>query len=381
MGKVLILDPDDHFGPELAEVVQAAGNYSIASTSTVREACLVAAQENCDLAFIPMAENDNAARALRSLQPDLDIYIVAEHIGEKLPGYFAHLARGVVPRAQIRDLMPQLLAGATPLSAARGEEGARVAAIKGGQETQMKAALQAAVSEEGLAAAVLTRRGGVVAAAGEMGDEQFERVATRVNETWHAENTAQIQFIRLATRTADLLLFTRVVRDDLLLTLIAEPQRDVGSLREIAAPIVRRIGGSDVGAPARLDAKLVVTSGKAIAEVEGGVSYALVWQPRHRLPETLHTPLRRALEKVASENGCRLTHIEIRPELVHVVAACRDVRSSAWVARLLKHGSEAAIQAQFGVAAQIWEAGYYATEASEPLQPAELALFLGGQQG
>jgi hypothetical protein len=381
MGKILILDPDDHFAAALAKAVRAAGDFSVASTSTVREACLVAAQERCDLAFIPLAENDNAARALRSLQPDLAIYIVTERIGEELPGHYQTLARGVLPRTQMREVMPRLLASVPSLRTPALEDEAGRAGLVDGNERQAEEALQVAVAQEGLAAAVLLRRGVTVAVAGEVAGEQVDTIAARVGETWHAQNTAQIQFIRLATRTADLLLFTRVVRDDLLLTLVAEPQHDVSALRELAASVVQQVGGSRGSVREGADPALVVTTADAAHEVESGVSYALVWQPRRRLPETLHAPLRRALERVAGENGCQLTHVEVTPELIHVVVACRDVRTSAAVARLFKHGSEAAIQAQFGIPAQMWEAGYYATETSEPLRPAELALFLGGREG
>jgi hypothetical protein len=241
--------------------------------------------------------------------------------------------------------------------------------------------LQTAVDQGTLVAALLVRDGATVVAASEVAGEQVDLIAARVGETWHSENSAQIQFIRLATRAADLLLFTRIARNDLLLTLVAEPQRDVSGLRELAASVARQIGGPRAGMRAGTDSGLVVTTADVAQEAATGISYALVWQPRRRLPETLHAPLRRALERVASENGCQLTHVEITPDLVHVVVGCSDVHSSAWVARLFKHGSEAAIQAQFGIPAQMWKAGYYATEASQPLRPAELALFTGGQQG
>ncbi|NJN54102.1 MAG: hypothetical protein HC804_04695, partial [Anaerolineae bacterium] len=51
-------------------------------------------------------------------------------------------------------------------------------------------------------------------------------------------------------------------------------------------------------------------------------------------------------------------------------------RDANWVAALFKSGSEQTIQQEYGVVVSLWDAGYYATEASRPLSEAELTLFL-----
>jgi REP element-mobilizing transposase RayT len=86
--------------------------------------------------------------------------------------------------------------------------------------------------------------------------------------------------------------------------------------------------------------------------------------------------LRRALERLAAANACVLTHTLVRPELVHLVVTCPPGRDSAWAAYLFKNGSEQVIQQQFGVAATLWDKGFYAVESADPLATAELNIFL-----
>jgi len=55
---------------------------------------------------------------------------------------------------------------------------------------------------------------------------------------------------------------------------------------------------------------------------------------------------------------------------------CPPGRDSAWAAYLFKNGSEQVLQQQFGVAATLWDKGFYAVESTDPLATAELNIFL-----
>jgi hypothetical protein len=106
-------------------------------------------------------------------------------------------------------------------------------------------------------------------------------------------------------------------------------------------------------------------------------SFALIFQPRQPLPRVLQDAVQHALQDVAARAGCTLDHLDVSAELVHIVTGCPGDRGSGWVAQLYKQGVEMRIQDKFGVQAQLWRKGFYATESEQPLSDVELKLFLG----
>ena len=105
-------------------------------------------------------------------------------------------------------------------------------------------------------------------------------------------------------------------------------------------------------------------------------SYAIVWRPIRPIPKSLHIPLRRAIERLATANACTLGFTSVHEKLIHLVVTCPPGRDSTWAAYLFKNGSEDTIQKEYGVTATLWDTGFYAVESSEPLSEAELNLFL-----
>lgn len=389
MKRILIVEPDEGFATRLFQALVDVGDFSVSSTPTMREACLVIAQEPHDLAFIPVEEGTSLVRSLRSLQRDLRLVAVVPTPDFELPTAFRPVVQGTLARTRVgsdvrdvverafgaRQLPPDTADAKAPSDPPPDSKDGEVG------ELTLLELLQSVPLEEEILTALLSQKATVLAHGGTLDDEQASAIARRLAKTWEAAHTAQIQFIRLPSRASELLLYTRPVGDDHLLTLAARPNALVGKLRRqansIAAKVVPLVNGGPAGAPKRPAPVARSRSGRqGDREMPEQRSYAIVWRPREPLSEMLHIPLRRALERIAETNACVLTHLDVDEDLVHVVAACPPGRSSAWVAHVFKQGAEAEIQKQFGMAASLWEKGYYATESADPLEQRELNLFL-----
>lgn len=380
MKRILIVEPDEHFATRLFQALVDVGDFSVSSAPTMREACLVIAQEPHDLAFVPVEEGTSLIRSLRSVQRDLRLVAVVPSSGFELPTAYRPVVQGTLARTRVgTDVKPVLErafgARLKPKEAAdlapAGNDAVPV------EELTLLESLQSVPLEDEVLTALLSQQEELLAHGGTLNEEQASFIARRLAETWESAHTAQIQFLRLPSRTNDLLLYTRPVGEHYLLTLAARPNTLVGKLRRQADVIVgtveRLLNGDPAADPERTAPVMRRRSGSEAGEQ---TSYAIVWRPREPLNEMLYIPLRRALERLAETNACVLTYLDVDEELVHVVVACPPGRTSAWAAHLFKQGAEAEIQKQFGMEANLWEKGYYATESAEPLPQKELNLFL-----
>ncbi|MDX1687858.1 MAG: hypothetical protein R3248_07730 [Candidatus Promineifilaceae bacterium] len=380
MKRILIVEPDENFATRLFQALVDVGDFSVSSTPTMREACLVIAQEPHDLAFVPVEQGTSLIRSLRSVQRDLRLVAVVPTPDSELPPAFRAVVQGMLARTRVRTdvkivleralgprLQPKEPVELPPLDT--DDEAA--------EEATLLESLQSIPLEDEVLTALLSEEKALLAHGGTLNEEQAMAIARRLAETWELTHTAQIQFIRLPSRTSDLLLYTRPVGEQILLTLAARPNTLVGKLRRQADAIAARLGplvnGGLAGGSGR---SANVASGRRSQAAAEQTSYAIVWRPREPLSEMLHIPLRRALERIAETNACVLTHLDVDEDLVHVVVACPPGRTSAWAAHLFKQGAEAEIQKHFGMEAPLWEKGYHATESAEPLEQKELNLFL-----
>jgi CheY-like chemotaxis protein len=71
MKRILILEPDEQAAAELSAAVEGRAACEVLLATNVREACLYVAQQPVDVAFVPLAQADDARRALHMLQPEL----------------------------------------------------------------------------------------------------------------------------------------------------------------------------------------------------------------------------------------------------------------------------------------------------------------------
>jgi hypothetical protein len=231
-------------------------------------------------------------------------------------------------------------------------------------------ALQQADLGTTILAIVLSRGPFVVAQRGKMSSSESAALAAQVYEGWaERQPPAQLQFFSAPEQGEDLLIYSRPVSGGYLLTLAARPQVGLGQLRAKAELLANRLTMVRGG-------ELATSPPEPIVETADTPSFVLAWRPVNRLPAMMQEPLRQSLEGLVKQNACLLTHLDIRPEVVHLVVTCPPGRSSRWAAYLFKEGSEKEMQQQFELDTELWARGYYGAESAGPLTDVELNLFL-----
>lgn len=373
MKRILLVEPEEQLAAHLFQLLVRSGDYVVSAAPSQREAALIVAEQPQDLALVPVEGLPGALAALRSLQPDLRIVALLPPGVDDAADPYAGQIQGILPRRGLEAALAETLADAL---------GRQVTVttsplvVDGANPEAMAALLQGAALHEKVLSALLGRGGELAAHAGTLERQQAAEVAAHVAETWTRGHSVQVQFVRLQSRSSDLLLYTRPLGKEYLLTLAARPEAAVGEMRKQAEALAASLAPIiEPGAPVVVELEPTGEPRAAIPPEET-VSYALVWRAQRSLPRPLEITVRRILERLSAENNCRLDYLEIKAELVHAVIHCPAESSSAWVAQLLKNGSEAEIQAQSGVATRLWEKGYYAVPSDEPLGDAELSLFL-----
>ena len=101
-------------------------------------------------------------------------------------------------------------------------------------------------------------------------------------------------------------------------------------------------------------------------------STLLFGSPGTHCQATQYQALQQSLTQLAESNGCQLHHLGVNAGYIQVLVACPAGRNSAWVAHLLKSGSEQNLQQQYSGNAPLWRPGYYASEANVPFPADEL---------
>ena len=370
---ILILEPDRAFAARLEQALRRTGAFVVATVATVKEACLRLRQERQEVAFIAVMESAQVMRCLRVVQPDLRLVLMTATAETQVPAVYLGQVQGVLIKSLVDVELPMVMAAAINqpfLPSGAAPAGSVPVEVPPLDTDAVLAILQQAKLGRLVQTVVFSQAAQLLAHWGELTPTEAATVALHVVEAWdRTAHPARVQFVHLPARAGDLLLYSCSVAEDYLLTLVALPETPLNELRsrtdKILAPLVKIIKGSTTPLP------LLQTG-----PLNGRTAYAIVWRPVRPLPPSLHIPLRRALERLAAANACVLTHTLVRPELVHLVVTCPPGRDSAWAAYLFKNGSEQVIQQQFGVAATLWDKGFYAVESADPLATAELNIFL-----
>lgn len=370
--RILILETDDHFAARLAQKLQQIDGFKTMLTASAREASLAVIQQRYDVAFLPVSEDAGTMRALRTLQSDIRIILTTPTSHVKIPEAYIGQIQGVLIKPLLEIDLATVLTQALdkPVPVVKKQQSLPA----NGVDTEIIVALfQQAKLGQLVQTAIFSHNGRLLAHWGEMNGTEAATVALQVSEGQDdISPVTQIQFMHLPARTGELLLYTRQVADDYLLTLVALPETPLSELRIRGRTLADSL--ADV-----VQGKLTAVS--EATRIQTGLlgyrqSYAIVWRPIRPLPASLHIPLRRSMERLATANACVLTYISVQSELIHLVVLCPCNKDSVWAAYLFKNGSEKIIQQQYGISASLWDSGYYATESAVPLAEAELNLFL-----
>jgi REP element-mobilizing transposase RayT len=374
MKRILLVEPEEQLAAHLFQLLVRSGDFVVSAAPSQREAALIVAEQPQDLAVVPVEVLSGALAVLRSLQPDLRMVALLPPGVDAPPETVAGQLQGVLYRRGLETSLPEVLAAAL---ASEVSVPAAPPVVDGTRPETMAALLQGAALHEKVLSALVGRGGELLAHAGTLEEQQAAEVAAHVAETWTRGHAAQVQFLRLQSRSNDLLLYTRPAGREHLLTLAARPEAAVGEMREQAEALATSllpVLDRDSSVATEPESAAAGSAAPA-ADAVSSASYALVWRAQRPLARPMEITVRKVLEQLAADNACSLVHLEVDGQLVHVVVECPPESSSTWVVRLLKDGSEAEIQAQSGVASRLWEKGYYAVPSVAPLGDVELSLF------
>jgi hypothetical protein len=377
---ILIVEPDRTFADQLVAALKKIGPFTITATADTLEASLLLTRQSRDLAFIPILKGSNVADALRAIQPDLRLVLMAPAANVTMPDDYAGKVQAVLLKSHLETDLATVLDEAASHPLVTEEGGLSPTAELPEMDTAVIiAALQKTDLGRLVQTVVFAHKTDLLAHWGDLNITQAATVALVVGDKWQGgDNTTLVQFIHLAAKAGDLLLYTREVPNPnelvggYLLTLVALPETPLHELRQQSNKLVADL--ADV-----LQGKTLTEASAetAVAHANGNQqTYAIVWRPIRPIPKSLHIPLRRAIERLATANGCILTYTSVQEKLVHLVVTAPPERDSAWAAYLFKNGSEDTIQREYGVAASLWDTGYYAIESSQPLSNSELKIFL-----
>ena len=372
--QILIIEPDKLFAARLVQALSQVKPVTVTVAADVIEASLLLSRQKRDLAFIPLVEGVDTVQALRAVQPDLRLALMIASADEEAPAAYAGKVQAVLLKSHLETDLPAVLKQAANQPLVMEAEGKPQTAELPSLETAViLSALQKANLGKLVQTAVFAQKTDLLAHWGELNITQAATIALIVGDKWEpGSGVTLVQFVHLAARAGDLLLYTRPVVDEYLLTLVALPETPLRELRQQSGKLI-------AGLRQVLRGKTLLEAGAEIAAdpADGErKSFAIVWRPVRPIPKSLHIPLRRAIERLATANACRLSHVHVQEQLVHLVVACPPGRDSAWAAYLFKNGSEDTIQREYGVAATLWNTGFYSIESTNPLSRTELNLFL-----
>lgn len=370
MKRILLVEADEELAARLFELLVSSGEYVVSAAPGAQEAAHLLAQQRQDLVLLPVELLPEALPALRDQQPDLAVVALAPPGVLATPDLAGQQIQGILPCGAAEAALPGIL------GAILGREGTAAALqpAENDHPEQIAATLRGAALHEKVLAALVSCDGELRAQTGSLELSQMEEIAAHVTGTWMPGHTAAIQFLRLPTRSGDLLLYTRPLGRSHLLTLAARPEAALGELRRQADSLYEALSAhvtpNGAARPAPIPGK------PRWSLEEPPTTYAIVWRAHHRLPLPLQITVRRVLERLAAERGYELGHLAVRPELVHLLVHCPPESRVDEVARQLKEGAAAELRAQSGFTARLWEKGFYAVPADAPLGETELAPFM-----
>jgi hypothetical protein len=386
--RVLVLEKDQAAADLLALALKQNGDLNLSLVPTMREACLIVAQQPQDLAFIPLVDAEQLLRSLRALQPNLKLVLTTADPNPALPDHYHNVFQGLLHLNNLAAELPALLKKSTEsLSPVQNNEVSEPVTLP---ELPSSSHLNDACRQIGLTRtsspiqmAVLSFDGRLIGYCGRGLETQACAVAELMGRTWEKEQfTAQLQYLQLPDYYDPRLIYSRAVAG-VVLSLVAEPEVPISDMRQVADQLAGRLsesGGKPVESSKNHFTAFRGRNGSAAgsrsAPTHAASTYAIAWRPVKPLPVVLGNVVREWVTTLAAENGCRLRHLSVMPTIIHLVIGCPPGKSAAWAVLLMKTGINNEIQRQFGIQSSIWQKGFYAAESDQPLSEAELNMLL-----
>lgn len=366
MEYALIIDTDMPFSRRLRQMLAKIRQLKVVVVPTLDDAQLAIMRHPQDWIFIPAEDVCKTVVSLHNLQSDTRLIAIVENKADLLPDDCVNEIVGTI----VREWNEKDLRAVMETAVISKPFNAPVPLDDQPETAVLIAALQHVKLDQVVQTAVIAHDDNYLAHWGRLNITQARYVVRLVSSEWSAEQShTRLQFMSLPERADDLLLYTRRVTDHDYFILTALPEAPLYELRqradELTAVLLNLLQG-----------KAVMSTDDIMYSAKGENSYAIVWRSIRTLPTALHTPIKIAIERLATANACHLIHTEVQPEYVHIVVSCPAQKDSSWASTLFKNGSEETVQQYSKVNTPLWDSGFYATASKRPLTDLELRLFL-----
>ena len=378
--RVLVLERNQKTAERLVAALKQSGPIAVSLVPTMREACLIVAQQSQDLAFIPLEDAEQLLHSLRALQPDLNMFLTTADPQAVMSSEDQMGFQGLLHTTVLETELPLLLSGykwpTRSMWAGREMEAVWRPGLAGLQRACQELGLNSGSSAVQMA--ILSFGEQLIGYCGQGRKSQALTVVALIDRNWQkGQYNAQLQYLQLPDYYDARLLYSRLV-GGAVLSLVAEPEISISDLRKTADKLAQHLSGSKQkpSETARSHFTAIGRSNGLNLEERPSSTFAIAWRPVKPLPAILQKVVSRTIPALAKENGCRLHHLSVTPTIVHLVVACPNGKTAAWAVFCLKSGINQQIQQQFGTRSSIWRKGFYAVESDQPLQEAELNMLL-----
>lgn len=259
---LLVVTPKASFGDLIRQSLIDTGSFRVHMAKGKSDAILTAEKESCTLALLDIELGEKKlleiGRSLRSMNPDLDLVILAEDdltpamdairpwVLLRKPFYlpdFIQLLRAV---PIVPDSTPHTTRDKKPASQ---EENAEVPEIPWLKDVSKAAQhLTRLTLESSAQAALITREKELWAYAGQLSQNAANELASTLSRHWDAQKGSDLlRFVRLESTKAEHMLYATSMTPDVILALVFDAETPFSTIRSQANNLARSLAVAKTG--------------------------------------------------------------------------------------------------------------------------------------
>jgi hypothetical protein len=294
---LLILEPDAAFAGRLEDALRGIGGFALTTVSTLKEACLQLVEMPFTLAFVPISNGERSIRSLRAVQSDLRIILMTPTVTDSIHEKYAGRIQGLLIKPLLHVELPDLLRQSftNPLVEEKGEV-EETRGLASMDTADVLAVLRQARLDRLLIAVIFAQGQKIIGFWGELKEPEAAAIALHVGNGWGKNPyPSRVQFFNLPARAGDFLLYTEMVTEEYLITMVALPEAPLNEVRHQTRRVVKKLENLALGRRFGVTGLI-----QQFREAGARPSFALVWRPLKPVPHPLLIPLRRAYERLAT---------------------------------------------------------------------------------
>jgi REP element-mobilizing transposase RayT/CheY-like chemotaxis protein len=267
---LIVVTPQDSFGELIRQSLSDTGSFRIHMASGKAQALLAAEKESCTLALLDMELGEKelleTGRSLRSLDPDLDLVILADEelppamdairpwVLLRKPFYlpdFIQLIHAVpiIPDELIDALEEEHEPGSQNKMEPVSQEDPQVLDIPWLNDVSKAAQhLTRLTLESSAQAALITREKELWAYAGQLSQNAANELAATVTRHWDGQKGNDLlRFVRLESTKAEHMLYATSMTADVILSLVFDAETPFSTIRSQANSLARSLAIAKTG--------------------------------------------------------------------------------------------------------------------------------------